>query len=218
MSEIRKVAYCSHCGNRAPQKLIHKQEYSEKVWSASDGSEDVAPWSSFVAVCETCGHLLVYDNPGDQLEDSKFHLGDLVYPKSGRLHSSVPESIAKVYAEAYRIKSIAPNAFAVQIRCALEALCEDRQAAKGTLQVRLENLANKGEIPPVLAEASDTLRLLGNIGAHGIGESIHPLQAFTIDNFFRAVVEYVYVAPSKLKEFRDKLKQSAKNENDKEEA
>jgi hypothetical protein len=205
VEQVRRVLYCSHCGNQAPQRLIHKQQYMEKAWSVSDGAEDKQFWSTFVTVCETCGHILLYDNPGDQFSDNEFHLCDLAYPKSGSLHPSVPKSIAKVYEEAHRIKSIAPNAFAVQIRRALEAICDDRGAKKNSLQKQLEELSTKGEIPPVLAEASDALRLLDNIGAHGINESVHPLQAFAVDDFFRAIVEYVYVAPSKLKEFKRKM-------------
>lgn len=208
MAEVRRVAYCPHCGNRTPQRLVYKQQYLEKAWYLPDGIEDEHPWSSFVAVCETCDHLLIYENIGNQFGDNEFDFGDLVYPESGKLHSSVPETIATVYEEAYRIKTLAPNAFAVQLRRAIEALCEDRKAKRGNLQVRLKDLAEKGEIPPVLAEATDALRILGNIGAHGIGESIHPLQAFAIDEFFRAVVEYVYVAPSKLREFKRELKRS----------
>ena len=208
MTDIRKVAYCPHCGNRAPQRLIHRQQYLERGWSVPDGIEDEHTWSSFVAVCETCEHLLIYDNVGDQLGEDDFNLGDLVFPESGQLHRSVPATIADAYMEAYRIKELAPNAFAVQLRRAIEALCEDRKAKQGNLYVRLKDLADKGEIPPVLAEATDTLRILGNIGAHSIGESIHPLQTYAIDEFFRVVVEYVYVAPSKLKEFKKELKRS----------
>lgn len=205
MEEIRCVSYCPHCGNMAPQKLVHVQRYLEKGWSLGGDSVDEIPWSTFVVVCETCHRVLVYDNLGDQWEPEQFHICDLVYPKSGILHSSVPRGIAEVYEEAYRIKEIAPNAFAVQIRRALEAICEDRGAGKGTLQVMLKELSDKGEMPPVLSEVSDVLRLLGNVGAHGIGESVHPLQVSAIDEFFRAIVEYVYIAPSKLKEFKVQL-------------
>ena len=47
---------------------------------------------------------------------------------------------------------------------------------------------------PTLAEMSDVLRLIGNIGAHHGSAPVHPWQVHAIDNFFRAVVEYVYVA------------------------
>ena len=68
-------------------------------------------------------------------------------PEAGHLDSSVPSAIVKVYEEAYRIKAIAPNAYAGQIRRALEAISEDRGATKGTLQARLKELSDKGEIP-----------------------------------------------------------------------
>jgi len=154
--------------------------------------------------------LLVYENYGDQWADEEFNYGELSYPESDHLPMAVPSRIRKVYAEAARIKNIAPNAFAVQIRRALEVLCEDRGAKKGNLQNRLSALGDKGEIPSTLAKASDLLRLLGNIGAHGINQDIHPLQVFPIDDFFRAVVEYVYIAPSKLKEFQERLNEYKK--------
>lgn len=50
------------------------------------------------------------------------------------------------------------------------------------------------------------------VSRRGIEESVHPLQAFTIDEFFRAVVEYVYVAPSKLKKFKAQLRKSEEAE------
>src|SRR5574337_1118287 len=130
MEEIRRVQYCPHCGNTAPQKLVHVQRYLEKGWSLSDGSEDEVPWSTFVAVCETCHQVLLYDNTGDQWKPQDFHQADLAYPKSGCLDRSVPSSVARVYKEAYRIKSVAPNAYAVLIRKALEAICEDRGSAE----------------------------------------------------------------------------------------
>lgn len=207
MEEIRRVQYCPHCGNTAPQTLIHVQYHLEKSWSISDESEVEHSWSTFVAECNTCRHILLYDNAGDQLEPSKFHYAHMVYPKSGFLHSSVPSFITKVYEEAYRIKSVAPNAYAVQIRRALEAICNDRGASKGPLQAKLKELSDKGEMPPVLSEVSDVLRLIGNVGAHGVGESVHPLQVFALDQFFRAIVEYVYIAPSRLKEFKDRMSQ-----------
>lgn len=183
-----------------------KQQYLEKSWGVPDGEESETPWSTFVAVCETCGHVLLYENLGDQLDDADFHLADLEYPKSGLLPKSVPKDIASAYEEAYRIRSTAPNAFAVQIRRALEAVCADRGETTGNLAGKLNALSEKGEIPPVLAEASDILRLLGNIGAHGLSDAVHPLQAYALDDFFRVIIEYLYIAPSKIEGFKARMK------------
>jgi hypothetical protein len=200
--------FCPHCSNRAPQRLIHTQKYLEKSWAAQTGKEGEEPWSTFIVVCETCGHVLLYDNMGDQASDENFHHAILEYPNSGYLHGSVPELISKTYEEAYRIRTIAPNAFAVQIRRALEAICVDRGEKGGNLSKMLKSLAQKGEIPPVLVDASDILRLLGNIGAHGLSESVSPLQAYALDEFFIVIIEYLYVAPSKIQAFKSSMAQS----------
>ena len=205
MEEIRKVSFCPHCGNRAPQKLVHVQNCSGTGWLTDTGEEMDLTVIYFTASCDTCNHLLIYSSVDDFVDDQNFNTAELVFPKSGELPKSVPKAVANIYNEAIRIKSLAPNAFAVQIRRALESLCEDRGAKKKVLAQRLQELADRGEIPPTLAEATDVLRYLGNIGAHAAEESVMPWQVHTMDEFFRAVVEYVYVAPSKLKDFRDSL-------------
>lgn len=203
--EIRKVSFCPHCSNKAPQRLVYTQRYMERTWGAKTGEEsEPAPWSTFVAVCETCGQVLLYDNPGNQNEESEFDFGELRFPNHG-LHYSVPSPIREIYNEASRIRALAPNAFAVQIRKALEALCDDRNAEGRNLTSQLSDLAKKNEIPKVLVELADTLRLLGNAGAHSGNQGVHQLQAYQIDEFFRVLVEYVYVAPNKLAAFRQEL-------------
>lgn len=206
METIRRVAFCPHCGNRAPQRLIHTQQYLGQGYSMDGSVDNNLPCTYFVAVCETCNEILLYHVFCDIVEDKDFHRADLVWPDPGALHKSVPKAIAESYAEAARIKNLAPNAFAVQIRRALEALCDDRNAKKGALHLRLKDLVSRGEIPPVLAEMTYVLRLLGNIGAHTADQSIKPGYVLAIDDFFRAIIEYVYVAPSKLNEFRDRHK------------
>ena len=205
----RSVAYCPHCGNRAPQRLIHSQHTSDIGYvtdGESTGEQMDIPVIYFVASCETCNSVLLYQSVGNMLEDGEFAQADLVWPHSGELHYSVPSSVTTIYAEAVRIKNLAPNAFAVQIRRALEALCADRGAKRTTLQRRLKELADRGEIPATLAEVTDVLRILGNVGAHAANESIQPWQVYALDEFFRAIVEYVYVAPNKLKMFKNSLK------------
>ncbi len=204
METIRRVAFCPHCNNRAPQRLIHTHEYFGQGYSMDGSVDNGIPCTYYVAVCETCDEILLYNAIINLVEDKNFHRVDLVWPDPGVLHQSVPKAIAECYVEAARIKNLAPNAFAVQIRRALEALCDDRSAKKGVLKLRLQDLVSRGEIPPVLTEMTDVLRLLGNISAHAADQSIKPGHVLTIDDFFRVIIEYVYVAPSKLKKFRDR--------------
>jgi len=202
-SPIRRVAFCPHCSNRAPQRLVLTQRYMERAWSA-DG-EDEHPWSMFVAICETCNRPLLYENMGDQIDPTNFIRGDLEYPKGSFIDAVVPPSIARIYEEAHRIKEIAPNAYVVMIRRALEAIAVAENATGNSLQGKLNSLAEKGAIPAALAEATILIRKIGNIGAHADKKNVHPLLVYAIDDFFRAIIEYIYVAPKKLKEFKSRV-------------
>jgi hypothetical protein len=205
-THTKTVRFCPHCGNVAPQTLQYVHRCYEEEWS-NDGEPVSMPAVYFVVSCETCNGFLVYADWGNIPNEDDFSKVDLLWPQIG-LHPSIPKRVSNIYSEASRIKQNAPNAFATQIRRALEAVTDDRNAKPGSLVQRLKELAHRGEIPPILADVSDTLRILGNIGAHASETNIQPWQVHSIDEFFRAIVEYVYVAPSKLAEFRKTLRSS----------
>ena len=198
----RRVLFCPQCGNVAPQVLRYTHRCHEEEWSYDGESVDL-PAVYFVVSCETCDGFLVYGGVGP-IPDNDFAKVELLWPEVG-LHRSVPKKVSEIYAEAARIRRIAPNAFATQIRRALEAICEDRKAKPGPLVQRLLDLAARGEIPPTLAELSDTLRTIGNTGAHATDSRVEQWQVYSIDEFFRAIIEYLYVAPSKLAQFKKTL-------------
>ena len=199
----QSIGYCPHCGNHAPQTLHGTCTHLHN----KDGSHNF-----FLTQCQTCFEGLMYcqidpTNCGPQTSHGQFDLSqyELVWPAQGTLHSSVPESVRKVYAEAAAIKSRAPNAFANQIRRSLEAVCKDRGATNRVLAQNLAELAKRGEIPQTLAEMTDVLRQLGNVGSHAGDETIAPEYVDVIDDFFRAIIEYVYIAPHKVNEFNARL-------------
>jgi len=207
MTETINVAFCPHCSNTAPQRLIHVQPYRSYGYNL-DGSktdDDILACAYFVAECLTCREILLYLAEGDIPPDGSFVDAGLHWPAPGLLDESVPDSVRRCYAEAALIKNLAPNGFAGQIRRALEALCQDRTATGRTLHDRLRWLVEKGEIPPVLAEMTDILRLIGNIGVHSSDVQVQHGHVGPIDEFFRAIIEYVYVAPKKISKLRDSL-------------
>jgi hypothetical protein len=166
----------------------------------------------FVATCGTCHQLLLYWKQGDPADEGPsgpldyFRQAGLIWPETAISEQAVPASVAAIYREASVVKRLSPNSFAVQIRRALEAVCADRGAAGRSLYEMLTELARRGDLPPVLGEMSDVLRLLGNVGAHASDRTVRPSQVDALDEFFRAVIEYVYIAPAKLRQFREKLK------------
>jgi len=86
MEEIRKVAFCPHCGNRAPQKLVHTQNCSDTSWLVESGEEWDVTVFYFTASCETCSNILLYRSVDDIVEPQYFTHAELVFPNSGQLH------------------------------------------------------------------------------------------------------------------------------------
>lgn len=205
----RPILLCPHCNNRAPHQAVYAHEYPYTIHGAFsiNGEEEDADVEAyyFVLICDTCSEVSLYgnwdvsDNPFDLLEATLF------YPKPKKVSDIVPKRIADAYQEASRVSKIAPNAFACMIRRALEFMCEDKKAVGNTLHEKLKDLSAKKIIPPVLAEMADIVKKLGNIGAHADATNVQRDDVETIDDFFNAVIEYVYVAPEKVGKVKKKL-------------
>jgi hypothetical protein len=193
--ESMHIAFCPHCGNTAPQKVVLRHSHGVQLYK-EDGSveQEFCPeGEAIICVCQTCNEVLLYDGLA---EDETGDWPRLQYPRSPDLPASVPTHVSDIYVEASRVKRIAPNAFAVLLRRALETICEDRGVATGSLAKRLQALSDRGEIPPLLAEVSDVVRILGNVGAHASDISIRPQDTWA------AIVSPTNRAPSVLSRMR----------------
>ena len=181
----------------------------------TDTGDEIQEHSTYnICRCETCSEVLVYQYcqifDASQL-DAVY--GDLVYPKQTAFNDAVPKRVRKIYLEAVKVKAISPIAYAVLARRVLEEISKDRGITEKNLAKALAELANRGELPPVLAEASALVRLIGNSGAHASDVDISPMQVWSIDDFIKAVIEYIYVAPSKVAAFKKSLEGTPKGEN-----
>jgi hypothetical protein len=135
----------------------------------------------------------------------------LAYPPISELGPEVPLVVRRIYDEAVKCKAHSPIAYALLIRKTLEAICDDRGIEKaagkqGDLYNRLRVLLARGELSPLLADMTDALRVLGNIAAHEDPKAISVPMTWPVHEFFNSIVEYLYVAPAKLTEFKEALK------------
>jgi len=121
----------------------------------------------------------------------------------------VPERILKLYEEIWPLRHLAPNAFASQIRRALEFICRDQKAQGNNLFQQLKDLVARGTFPGYFAEITDLMRHIGNLSAHAGDEDIDFWDAELLDDFFRSIVEYVYIAPLKIQRLKDRISRSA---------
>jgi hypothetical protein len=202
----KTILLCKHCGNEAPHKLKYTHPYTEVIYIDDGEQHHMDAWY-YVVVCETCNEVSLYgdwelsDNPGDLTQAT------LLYPEKKDLPDIVPATVQRTYKEASRIAKLAPSAYAVQIRKALECICTEHKLTKGTLEDRLTKLSESGVIPPKIAQLADAIRLLGNIGAHDDSAAVTKDDVRYLDDFFRAVIEYVYIGPDKLEKLSKSLKE-----------
>jgi hypothetical protein len=204
---------CPHCGNVTP----HDQVLECSTPAVKFGQQGVPRLDEFnrgmdfrLLQCQTCRDVSLYSKP--EGIDIDWDEAELLHPSQYDLHPCVPEPICKNYREARRVQKTSPNAFAVLLRRALEAVCDDRAVPPGPLARRLKHLSDRGEIPGKLAEISTALRELGNAGAHHTTQRVTVALTWTMDQFFRTLLEYVYVAPHRLAEFQKSLKQYDESE------
>ena len=205
MIDPRKILLCPHCNHPTPQHVVHRQEHDEPFFADDGTAAPVYPFVCLVAVCEICAKIILYESPIGYPPQGTFNTDCLLWPRLPALGKSVPPRVQQIYAEAIAVMHSAPNAFSGQIRRALEALCEDRGLGDGTLAKRLSTLVARGELPSALGEMSDVLRLLGNVAVHETGFDGQAGHVAASNDFFRAIVEYIYVAPQQVREFRARL-------------
>lgn len=196
---------CPHCGNKTSQIVKYETTSTEKV-STGDGQVFPTEIYYFLVQCKTCNKVSLYNNW--ELAPDPYDLEDALclYPKIEKISSSVPDVIRRSYNEVKKVEKISPDAFVVLIGKSLECLCEDKKAEGSNLKNKLEDLAKKGIIPETLLKMGHGVRLLRNIGAHPSDYDITPEEVKIISDFFVAVIEYVYVAPEKIKNLEEKLK------------
>jgi len=119
----------------------------------------------------------------------------------------VPLKLCKMaYEEAKKVKEVSPLAFSLLIRRALEQLCNDKNATGDNLKAKIKDLGTKKVIPEKLSDMADIIRDIGNTGAHAYKFDLNKYDMDVLDDFFIAVVEYVYLAPAKISKIRERLK------------
>jgi hypothetical protein len=174
-------------------------------YSVPDGERTEEPSIYAVVRCETCSRILVYSQHENYSEDNETRFGDIAYPNQPSFTDAAPESIQSIYREVVLVKNISPTAYVILARRVLEKICRDRSVSSRNLAEFLAKLSRDGVISSALSEATNLIRLAGNAGAHASGQKITMLQVWAIDDFIKAIVEYIYIAPEKIIKFKKRF-------------
>jgi hypothetical protein len=195
--------FCDHCGNITFQTIL--------VFEVS--TTRGVPVTYSLAKCTICDGVALREHPGDWNEYLKPSLLPLptgidfqqLWPPSASFTSDVPARIRTIYDEARLVKKQSPSSFVVQLRRAFEAVVKERQAAGHTLNDQIRWLIDHDQLPKVFGDMMNVARMIGNVGAHDAEKEVTPEDVEISDRFFKAIVEYIYVAPALL----DKVKSAS---------
>ncbi len=197
----RHLFLCPHCLSEAPHKLTFHH------CPKRSGETRVRDFDVYwISICEACNEITIWgDKKFVGLVGFHTEKHSVIFPPKETFFGEIPERISKIYQEAKFIIKLSPNGFSVLIRKALEAICDDKLISKGNLVSRLERLVSQEKIPQIIEDITNILRIIGNIGAHEGNEDVSSEYAAVLDEFFRIIIEYVYVIPKKVLSFEESL-------------
>ncbi len=208
MTSKDNVVTCPHCGNRTPHSELNRVRVVDEIEVDGNTYDYTALFGLYQ--CSTCDtpslYLATEDDFSGDPNEKYLDVAALVYPDQKKLEDSVPEKVRKNYLEARKVKKISYASFAVLIGRVLEQVCLDQKAKGRTLRENLEDLAKREIIPKNLASMTDILRTLRNVSAHANDYDIEWEEVNAMDDFLVAIIEYVYVAPEKIKRLNESMK------------
>lgn len=190
---------CPHCNNAGAVEQVAKHEI-EAQGPRPRGRIRIE-WS--LDFCRVCRNVSLWRTETTEEGDLDC---ETLYPAAWVARfGAVPLRIRDEYAKALAVRRESPNAFAVLLGRVLDLTCADRGAQGSSLFARLEDLAQRGEIPVQIAETAHRLRRLRNIGAHAdLGELSADAVPIVAD-LCEAVLAYVYTLPALLAQADQKL-------------
>ena len=194
------ILLCQHCGNKTSHTLLEKGCEKELIELEDIGEIEIEHFIWFVQ-CDNCSRHSLFSS----LDDNEIDTTSL-WPKEKRIDEIVPLVVKNAFEEATKVKKISKISFVILIRRALEILCKYESASGKDLYKKIQSLETKGIIPQTLSEMANLIRLLGNEGAHTSSLEIGDIEIDLLDEFFQALVEYVYIAPNKVNRLKNKIK------------
>jgi hypothetical protein len=216
-----RILECGYCGNRTPHSKVWQYEHAQFFDQIGD-QELIEPYTWVMYACGTCGGLNIYGSfygtyggyRDTAFTRTRLHpRASLLLPADHMISPAdpIPPRIVKLYEEVWPLKHRAPAAFIGQIRRLLEFVCKDQGASGRSLFGKLSHLASQGVLPGYFANLTDLLRVVGNMGAHATENDLSVWDAELIDDFFRSVIDYVYVAPAKIQRMQQRLSMRTNN-------
>jgi len=198
---------CNHCGNpRVSMEIVseHTITHSQDHDRDPRGMYEDFYTKYELIKCPACHEFSLRRSNYHGMMESTDIFPETLYPVQPKSPKGLPPQLLHEYKEAMRARSINANLYGMSIGRVLEFICEDRGAVGKTLAIKLEDLANKDEIPSNLVKVAHNLRLFRNIGAHETSFELTGDDLPILDDLLQAILLYVYTAPSIAKQAEER--------------
>ncbi|MGG6361236.1 DUF4145 domain-containing protein [Peribacillus frigoritolerans] len=213
MSE-KVILTCPHCGNKAPMNLLNRFQKTTDV--PLDYSEDAQFHDIFeVFECPVCdGYQLVlthWNTEEAYYEDTNlYEVGEVLFPSFEMVNLyRLPKIIKEAYESAIKVKNIDSTICVIALRRTLEMVCKDNGAVKGELHQKLNQLQQKGILPPLMGDLFKVIKDFGNMAAHGDQVIFEKPLVESMFRFTNKILEYVYILPREMKRAKRELEMLA---------
>jgi hypothetical protein len=197
---------CPHCLHKTKQRVVCVHERGH---ISNDEYIDIF----VLLVCEQCKGALLYDSilgrsemRKEEWDASMNHLLDplgILWPVRVPL-AGVPYSVSGCYWKGKRFEKAHPEYYALEIRKALEAICDDKGVSGRGLRERLKRLVAEGYLQPIHFQLLDEILPLLNKAAHD--PTYRGDYNWVLDKVFYIVVDSVYSTSWFLRNLRAKLR------------
>jgi hypothetical protein len=170
-------------------------------WNKEQTHPATLPVEYALVQCSECreGSVQIREDFGRGFQDDK---PGIVYPAKRKLSRNVPGPLRREFEEAQACFSAkAYEATVVMVRRILEGACKENNVQERTLVKSLEKLKADGLIDNKIAEWADTLRVLGNEGAHYTGRKVPRDDSEDALAFAEALLDHIYVLRKRFEEF-----------------
>lgn len=157
--------------------------------------------------CQNCmGHVQVMWSTDEQFNQRyDFRVQPWPIASKAKPSHNWPDQISRFWIQA-KDAVVRENwdAAAVMARSALQAALREQNATGNNLKSEIEDLANRGILPPVMKEWSDELRLIGNESAHPVPNSsaANPDDIKDAVEFLDYLLQYLYDLPKGISNYR----------------
>lgn len=193
---------CAFCLERGKFKVVHHAEKTKPNGRKKLNFDTLE--------CVNCkGYALVLwsgnEYPGSQpMHDFK----EIPFPlRYDKYPEHWPEAVGRFWLQANRsLHDENWDAAAVMARSGLQASLRDHKAEGKSLKQEIDDLADKGILPPLMKEWSDQVRELGNESAHPdpAAPPTSATDAQDVVRFLTFLLEYLYNLPQRIKEYRER--------------